>query len=157
MTAYDGEKNIFSAIPLTEGQFEVELSEGEDMMKSRKFIFSIKLVNELKRCKLRDYLTRRVSSSIPRETGDGCSYEGESCYAYDSCWPKLRSCWIPLGHGIKASRGIQHSLKPTFRGLALCLDYSVLAFRKKMPFIEFLVEHIHDFNVNEFESFREDV
>ncbi|XWS19931.1 hypothetical protein CRYUN_Cryun31cG0058500 [Craigia yunnanensis] len=144
MTAYDGEKNIFSAIRLPECQFEVDLSEGEDM-ESRKFIFSVKLVSELKLSKLGDYLTGNVSSSIPREILQGIFHSAESRPEDD------------LRGGITASRGIQHSLKPTLQGLPLCLDYSVLAFRKQMPVIEFLVEHIRGFNVNDFGRFKQNV
>ncbi|XP_021294752.1 protein argonaute 2-like [Herrania umbratica] len=158
MTAYDGEKNIFSAVRLPEGQFEVELSEGEDM-KSRKFIVSLKLVNELKLRKLKDYLTTG-NISIPRDILQGMDvvmkenpvmrmiYTGRSFHPAESC-PE-----DDLGRGIIASRGIQHSLKPTCQGLALCLDYSVLALHKKMPVIEFLVEHFPGFNVNAFGRYR---
>ncbi|XP_022724175.1 protein argonaute 2-like [Durio zibethinus] len=161
MTAYDGEKNIFSAVQLPEGEFKVELSEGEDM-KPCKFIFSIKFVTELKLCKLRDYLTRNASS-LPRDVLQGIDVvmkenpvmhmipAGRSFHPAKSC-PK-----DDLGRGITASRGIQYSLKPTFRGLALCLDYSVLAFRKQMPVIEFLKEHIPGFDMNRFGSFKQNV
>ncbi|KAF2302877.1 hypothetical protein GH714_010024 [Hevea brasiliensis] len=62
-----------------------------------------------------------------------------------------------LGFGITASRGFQHSLKPTFQGLAMCLDYSVLAFRKRLPVIDFLREHVPGFNLNDFRSCGRDV
>ncbi|KAB2078286.1 hypothetical protein ES319_A06G151900v1 [Gossypium barbadense] len=158
MTAYDGEKNIFSAVRLPEGEFKVELSEGEDVM-ARTYIFSIKLVNELKLGKLRDYLSRKAYS-IPRDILQGMDVvmkenpvmhmipAGRSFHPYESC-PE-----DDLGYGITASRGIQYSLKPTYQGLALCLDYSVLAFRKKMPVLDFLAEHIPGFNVNSFRRFR---
>ncbi|TYG65435.1 hypothetical protein ES288_D06G185300v1 [Gossypium darwinii] len=161
MTAYDGEKNIFSAVRLPEGEFKVESSEGEDVM-ARTYIFSIKLVNELKLCKLRDYLSRKAYS-IPRDILQGMDVVmkenpvmhmvpvGRSFHPYESC-PE-----DDLGYGITASRGIRYSLKPTYQGLALCLDYSVLAFRKKMPVLDFLAEHIPDFNVNSFRRFRRHV
>ncbi|XVF40028.1 hypothetical protein PTKIN_Ptkin01aG0079600 [Pterospermum kingtungense] len=161
MTAYDGEKNIFSAVRLPEGEFRVELSDGEDT-RSRNFIFTIKLVNELKLCKLKDYLTKNVSS-IPRDILQGMDVVmkensvrrmipvGRSFHPAES-HPE-----DDLGFGITASKGIQYSLKPTFQGLALCLDYSVLAFRKRMPVIEFLMEHIPGFNVNDFGRYRRDV
>lgn len=161
MTAYDGEKNIFSAVRLPEGEFKVDLSEGEDS-KAGTYIFSIKLVNELKLCKLRDYLSRKTYS-IPRDILQGMDVVmkenpvmhmipiGRSFHPYESC-PE-----DDLGYGFTASRGIQYSLKPTYQGLSLCLDYSVLAFRKKMPVLEFLSVHIQGFNVNSFRRFRYDV
>ncbi|GMI72986.1 argonaute 2 [Hibiscus trionum] len=161
MTAYDGEKNIFSAVRLPEGEFKVELSEGEDS-KSREYKFSIKLVNELRLCKLRDYLSKNASS-IPRDILQGMDVvmkENPVMHMIPAgrCFhPTKDSPEDDLGYGITASRGIQYSLKPTFQGLALCLDYSVLAFRKKMPVLEFLAEHISGFNVNNFQRFRRDV
>ncbi|XVF87066.1 hypothetical protein PTKIN_Ptkin18bG0090700 [Pterospermum kingtungense] len=161
MTAYDGEKNIFSAVPLPEGQFEVEYSEGEHYT-SRKYIFSVTLVNELKLCKLRDYFAGKVSS-IPREILQGMDVvmkENPVTHMIPvgrSFHPTESHPDDDLGGGITASRGIQQSLKPTSQGLALCLDYSVLAFRKKMPVIEFLAEHIRGFNLNNFERFKQNV
>ncbi|XWS18716.1 hypothetical protein CRYUN_Cryun32bG0068700 [Craigia yunnanensis] len=162
MTAYDGEKNIFSAIQLPEGEFTVELSEGEDT-RSREFIFSIKLVNELKFCKLRDYFTRNASSSIPRDILQGMDVVMKEnpvmrmILAGGSFHPAESHPEDDLGWGITASRGIKYSLKPTFQGLALCLDYSVLAFRKQLPVIEFLMEHIPGFDVNSFGRFKRNV
>ncbi|KAE8708834.1 Protein argonaute 2 [Hibiscus syriacus] len=161
MTAYDGEKNIFSAVRLAEGEFKVELSEGEDF-KSGEYKCSIKLVNELRLCKLCDYLSKNASS-IPRDILQGMDVvmkENPVMHMIPvgrSFHPNKASPEDDLGYGITASRGIQYSLKPTFQGLALCLDYSVLAFRKKMSVLEFLAEHITDFNVNNFRRFRRDV
>ncbi|EEF41837.1 eukaryotic translation initiation factor 2c, putative [Ricinus communis] len=161
MTAYDGEKNIFSAVPLPTGKFKVEFSEGEDM-RDRTYTFTIKFVSELKLCKLKDYLSGKLLS-IPRDILQGMDVVmkenparhmisvGRSFHSVNAC--KEDS----LGYGITASKGFQHSLKPTFQGLAMCLDYSVLAFRKRLPVIDFLMEYIPGFNVNDFRSFRRDV
>lgn len=60
--------------------------------------------------------------------------------------------------GIAAFRGFQQSLKPTAQGLALCLDYTVLAFRKRLSVLEFLKEHIHGINtVNDITRFKREV
>ncbi|KAE8725840.1 Protein argonaute 2 [Hibiscus syriacus] len=161
MTAYDGEKNMFSAVRLPEGEFKVELSEGEDL-KPGEYKCSIKLVNELKLCKLRDYLSKNDSSN-PRDILQGMDVvmkENSVMHMIPvgrSFHPTKESPEDDLGYGITASRGIHYSLKPTFEGLALCLDYSILAFRKKMSVLEFLAEHIPDFNVNNFRRFRRDV
>ncbi|KAL0398152.1 UNVERIFIED_CONTAM: protein argonaute 3 [Sesamum radiatum] len=45
--------------------------------------------------------------------------------------------------GVVARRGFHQSLKPTSQGLALCLDYSVLAFPEPLPVLEFLKVHLH--------------
>ncbi|KAJ7966177.1 Argonaute family protein [Quillaja saponaria] len=158
MTAYDGEKNIFSAIPLPVGPFEVKVSEGEGA-KSYSYVFTIQLVSKLKLCKLKDYLSGRLLS-IPRDILQGMDLVMKenpvrrTISVGRSFYPRNH---LDIGHGIIASRGFQHSLKPTSQGLALCLDYSVLAFRKRMPVLDFLKEHIDGFSVNEFRKFREDI
>ncbi|CAI0401871.1 unnamed protein product [Linum tenue] len=160
MTAYDGEKNIFSAVPLPTGHFKVELPDGEDIC-PRAYIFSIKLVNELKLCRLKDYLTGNLFS-IPREVLQGMDVvmkenPARSMISAGRTFHSRNSHPDDeLGHGIRASRGFQNSLKPTFQGLTMCLDYSVLAFRKRLPILDFLKEHIQGINFNDFRRFRRD-
>ncbi|KAJ4827017.1 hypothetical protein Tsubulata_025857 [Turnera subulata] len=161
MTAYDGEKNIFSAVPLPAGTYKVEFAEAEDV-KARNYIFTIKLVNELKFSKLKDYLSGNPSS-IPRDILQGMdvvmkehpsrhmisvgrSFHFITGFRHDD-----------LRYGIIASKGSQHSLKPTNQGLSMCLDYSVLSFYKPLSVLDFLKEHIPGFSVHEFRSFRRDV
>ncbi|GFZ07631.1 argonaute family protein [Actinidia rufa] len=55
MIVYDGDKNMFSAVPLPTRQVMVKLS-GEDRTEGRSYIVTVKLVNELKYSKLQDYL-----------------------------------------------------------------------------------------------------
>ncbi|KAF5728742.1 protein argonaute 2-like isoform X2 [Tripterygium wilfordii] len=158
-TAYDGEKNIFSAVPLPTGTFKVLVGEEG---RHGSYVVSIKLVSEVKYCRLDDYLSG-IISSIPRYTLQAMELAMKE-NPNNNMIPVGR-CFHPfetypeddLGCGIIASRGIQHSLKLTSQGLALCLDYSVLAFRKKMPVVDFLREHIHGFNLNDFERFRKQV
>lgn len=157
MTAYDGERNIFSAVPLPTGQFKVKLTGGEGE-KEMSYTVSITCVNELKLAKLKDYLAGKLLQ-IPREIMQGLDLVmkenparrmisfGRNFYPYE---PQRDD---DLGYGIAAFRGFQHSLKPTSQGVALSLDYSVLAFRKKMAVLDFLREHIHGFNVNRFGQF----
>lgn len=161
MTAYDGEKNIFSAVPLPTGKFKVEYSEAEDM-KPRTYTFTIKSVNELKLCKLKGYLSGNLLS-IPRDILQGMDVVMKENPA--RCMIPVGRSFHPreafpdddLGFGLTASRGFQHSLKPTYQGLSLCLDYSVLAFRKRLPVIDFLKQHISGFNLNDFHRFRRSV
>ncbi|XP_050233749.1 protein argonaute 2-like [Mercurialis annua] len=161
MTAYDGEKNIFSAVPLPTGKFKVDFSEGEDT-RTRTYTFSIKFVSELKLCKLKEYLSGKLMS-IPRDILQGMDVvmkENPARHMVSvgrSFHPADAHEEDSLGYGITASRGFQHSLKPTFQGLAMCLDYSVLAFRKRLPVIDFLMEYIPGFNLNDFKSYRRHV
>ncbi|CAA2934405.1 argonaute 2 [Olea europaea subsp. europaea] len=161
-TAYDGEKNIFSAVTLPTGEFKVELSDGEDS-KIRSYLFTIKFVNELKLSKLKDYLRGNLSY-IPRDILQGMDLVmkdnpsrnrisvGRSFYS-----PNYRA-GDDLHHGLAAYRGFQQSLRPTSQGLTLCLDYSVLAFRKPLPVLEFLKEHVQGFNgVNDVTKLRQKV
>ncbi|XP_074330533.1 protein argonaute 2-like [Apium graveolens] len=162
MTAYDGEKNIFSAVVLPTGSFKVELSEGEDK-KSHKYTFTIKLVNELKLSKLKNYL-RGDLMIMPRDILQGLDLVmkenpsrhrisiGRSTYSREFRREDDLRC------GLAAFKGFQQSLKPTSQGLALCLDYSVLAFRKRMPVIDFLKEHLRGFvGVNDIRRLKRDV
>ncbi|CAK9182106.1 unnamed protein product [Ilex paraguariensis] len=149
MTAYDGEKNIFSAVSLPTGHFKVELSDGDDT-KSRSYIFTIKLVNELKFCKLKEYLSGNLLY-IPRDILQGMDLvmkENPSRHRISvgrSFYSREFRVEDDLYYGLAAFRGFQQSLKATSQGLALCLDYSVLAFRKRLPVMDFLKEHVNGF------------
>lgn len=156
MTAFDGEKNVFSAVSLPVGDLKVTLSPEVDI-RCREYMFKITLVSELKLHKLRDYLTGNLLQ-LPREVLQGMDVVmketprrhmvsiGKSFHPND---PNDS----PLYGGLVASRGFQHSLKPTSQGLALCLDYSVLAVRKRISVLEFLREHVNLSQVD-FNSFR---
>lgn len=147
-SVYDGEKNIFSAVPLKEGKFRVNISEGEDV-RSGSYMFTIKLVNELKLSKLHDYL-RGSLPAVPRDTLQGMDLVMKENPMRRTIPLGSRSFFTArnsadLGGGLAAYKGFQPSLKPTGQGLALCLDYSVLAFRKPWPVIEYLMEHLYGF------------
>ncbi|XP_061356009.1 protein argonaute 2-like [Gastrolobium bilobum] len=159
MTAYDGEKNIFSAVPLPEETFSVDVSKGEDE-RPISYNVTLTLVNKLELRKLKDYLSSNVLS-IPRDILQGMDLVvkenparrtisvGRSFYPTN---PPLVE--RDLQHGIIAIGGFQHSLKTTSQGLSLCLDYSVLSFRKKMSVLDFLHEHIENFNLAEFRKYK---
>ncbi|XP_075492667.1 protein argonaute 2-like [Primulina tabacum] len=148
-TAYDGEKNLFSAVVLPTGQYKVELSDGENV-KGRSYLFTIRLVNELKLRKLKEYL-RGELSHIPRDILQGMDLVmkenptrkricvGKSFYSDYKKQDELRN-------GVAAYRGFNQSLKSTSQGLSLCLDYSVLAFRKPMSVKDFLMENVQQIN-----------
>ncbi|KAL2484366.1 Protein argonaute 2 [Forsythia ovata] len=161
-TAYDGEKNIFSAETLPTGDFRVELSDGEDS-KIRSYLFTIKFVNELKLSKLKDYLRGNLSY-IPRDILQGMDLVmkdnpsrhrisvGRSFYS-----PNYRA-EDDLYYGLAAYRGFQQSLRPTSQGLTLVLDYSVMAFRKPLPVLDFLKDHVQGYRgVNDVTRLRQQV
>ena len=160
-TVYDGVKNIFSVVPLPTGKIDVEVHEGEDI-KCGSYVVTINLVNELKFGKLKDYLNGQLLS-IPRDVLQGMDLvmkENPSRHMISfgrSFYPREPREGDDLGWGITASRAFQHSLKSTSQGLALCGNYSVLAFRKKMSVIDFLWEHIPGFDISNFLSSRKDV
>lgn len=157
VVAYDGEKNIFSAVELPVGEFRLEVSEGEAYM------FTIKEVSRLELFRLKEYIGGRISY-IPRDILQGMDLvmkENPSKYRISvgrSFYCKNYREGDDLKCGVAAYRGFYHSLKPTSQGLALCLDYSVLAFRKPMPVLDFLKENIEDFRgVDDVLRLREEV
>lgn len=159
MTAHDGAKNIFSAVQLPEETFTVDISEGEDE-KTISYSVTITLVNKLRLRKLMDYLCGQ-SLSIPRDILQGMDVVVKENPArrtisvgrhYYPTNPPL--VMKDLHHGIIAVGGFQHSLKPTSQGLSLCVDYSVLPFRKQLSVLDFLHDCIDNFNLDEFEKFR---
>ncbi|KAI7748990.1 hypothetical protein M8C21_033907, partial [Ambrosia artemisiifolia] len=101
-TGYDGEKNIFSAVPLESGIYNA--------------------------------LDVVVKAHLYREkipVGKGM-------------YPRVHRREDDLRCGVAAYRGSQQSLKVTSNGLIMCTDYSVMPFRKRMPVLEFIKEHIWD-------------
>lgn len=148
-TAYDGEKNLYSVVSLPTGQFKVELS-GEDSS-TQTYVVSIKIMNELKLSKLEDYLTGKVPY-VPRDILQGMDMvmkENPSRYSISigrHFYPSSFKVEDDLGRGIAAYRGFQSTLRPTAQGLALCLDCSVMTFRKPLPVVEFLKENIPEFD-----------
>ncbi|XP_065634884.1 protein argonaute 2-like [Quercus suber] len=160
-TVYDGEKNIFSVVPLPTGKIGVEVHEGEDM-KGGSYIVTVNLINEFKFGKLVDYLNGQPFS-VPRYVLQGLALvmkENPSRHMISfgrSFYPREPREGDDLGWGITASRGFQHSLKSTSQGLPLCVNYTVLAFRKKISEENFLQEHIPGFDINNFQRFIKDV
>ncbi|KAI9122436.1 hypothetical protein K1719_006276 [Acacia pycnantha] len=150
---YDGDKNIFSAVRLPETTFTVPISA------SNSYKVTLTLVKELEYNKLSQYLNKE-SMSVPRDILQGMDIVfkenpakrtivvGRSFYPSNSL--QLDQ---DLGNGIIALQGFQHSLKPTSRGLSLCLDSSILSFRKPMPVLDFLSDCIYGFRDEESECF----
>ncbi|PIN22711.1 Translation initiation factor 2C (eIF-2C) [Handroanthus impetiginosus] len=161
-SAYDGEKSIFSAVNLPTGEFRVEIPEGEEA-KSGLYTVTIKFVNQLMLSKLSDYIRGNLPS-IPRDILQGMDLVfkdnptqhrimvGRSFYSSEYQRED------DLYYGIAAYKGFQQSLKPTSRGLALCLDYSVLAFRKPLPVLDYLREYVPQFGgANDVKRLRKEI
>ncbi|XP_050873224.1 protein argonaute 2 isoform X2 [Lathyrus oleraceus] len=159
MTAHDGAKNIFSAVQLPEETVNVVVFDGEDE-KTTSYSVTITLLNKLRLHKLMDYLCGH-SLSLPRDILQGMDVVVKENPArrtisvgrhfYPTNPPLVMK---ELRPGIIAVGGFQHSLKPTSQGLSLCVDYSVVPFRKQMSVLDFLHERINGFNLGEFQKFR---
>ncbi|KAK7303519.1 hypothetical protein RJT34_14426 [Clitoria ternatea] len=159
MTAHDGAKNIFSVVKLPEETFTVEISEGEDET-TISYSVTLNLVNTLRLRKLMDYLSG-LTLTIPRDILQGMDVVVKENPARRTVsvgrhfYPTNPPVIVKdLHHGIVAVGGYQHSLKTTSQGLSLCVDYSVLAFQKRMSVLDFLHERIDNFRLDEFENFR---
>ncbi|KAI9122421.1 hypothetical protein K1719_006261 [Acacia pycnantha] len=157
-TVYDGDKNILSAVPLPEETFTVTISAGADE-RSNSYQVTLTLVNKLEYRKLSRYLNKEFMS-VPRDILQGMDIVFKEnpvkrtigvgrCF-YPSNPPLVHQ---DLRNGIIALGGFQQSLKPTSQGLSLCLDYSVLSFRKRMSVLDFLYERIYGFRLEEFGRF----
>ena len=162
MTAYDGEKNIFSMVELPEETFVVDVARGEDE-RPISYVVTLTLVNVLELSRLDDYISGRTFS-IPRVILQGIDVVFKENPVKRTV--PVGRCFYPMNPalvesellpGIIAVGGFQHSLKPTHQGLSLCLDYSVLSFWKGMPVLEFLRAHVEGFNLREFGRFRRQV
>ncbi|KAL3742537.1 hypothetical protein ACJRO7_017927 [Eucalyptus globulus] len=127
-------RTIFSAIPLPGGAYDKKIFSGEDNE------------NSSFRCTI---------------TPHGCGDEGEPVRHMISVgrhfYPLEYHEEDDLKFGVAAFRGFQHSLNLISQGLALSLDYSVMAFPKRMPVIDFLKENIRGFSINQFVRYRREV
>lgn len=161
-TAYDGEKNIFSAVLLPEETFIVDVSKGEDE-RTISYAVTLTLVNKLPLHKLKDYISGKVLN-IPRDILQGMDLVVKENPSKRTV--SLGRCFFPTEHplierdlepGVIAIGGFQHSLKPTSQGISICLDYQVLSFHKKMSVLDFLYARIQGFNIDEFWKYKKDV
>uniref|UniRef100_A0A7N0UAI9 Argonaute 2 n=1 Tax=Kalanchoe fedtschenkoi TaxID=63787 RepID=A0A7N0UAI9_KALFE len=151
-TGYDGERNLYSCVELPCGEFKVKFSEAEDR-EGNEYIVKVKLVNQFDLSM--PMIPRHVMQGLDVVTKEhparhliisGGSFFSPEFNASDN-----------IGNGIIASSGFQHSLKLTSQGLALCVDYSVVPFRKPIGVIEFLQESLRGINLSDFRSSKKDV
>ncbi|KAI9122537.1 hypothetical protein K1719_006377 [Acacia pycnantha] len=156
-TVYDGVKNIISAVCLPKDTFEVTISAGGGK-RTNSYEVTFKLVKELDYGKLSRYLNNKEPAmSVPRDILQGMDIVFKEnpakraigvgrCF-YPSNPPLLEK---DLCNGVIALRGFQQSLKPTSQGLSLCLDYSVLSFRKPIPVLDFVRQRFYGFRDEHF-------
>ncbi|KAL9307897.1 Protein argonaute 3 [Arabidopsis thaliana] len=159
MTAYDGQKNIFSAVELPTGSFKVDFSETEEIMRGRSYTFIIKQVKELKLLDLQAYIDGR-STFIPRDVLQGMDvvmkeHPSKRMITVGKRFFSTR-LEIDFGYGVGAAKGFHHTLKPTVQGLSLCLNSSLLAFRKAISVIEYLKLYFGWRNIRQFKNCRPD-
>ncbi|KAI3731656.1 hypothetical protein L1987_62845 [Smallanthus sonchifolius] len=155
-TAYDGEKNIYSAVSLQSGAYTVELF-------GRSYLCTVKYGNELNLSKLQDFLNGNAMH-IPRDVLQAldvvmkANLFREKVSVGRGMYPRVHKSEDDLHCGVAAYRGSQQSLKVTSNGLVMCTDYSVIPFRKRMPVLDFLKEYVWGIKVvNDILRFREDV
>ncbi|KAI3671866.1 hypothetical protein L1987_87063 [Smallanthus sonchifolius] len=144
-TAYDGEKNIFSAISLQPGTYTVQLS-------GRSYSCTIKYGNDLNLSKLQDFLIGNALQ-IPRDVLQALDVVmkvvlfREKVSVGRGMYPRVHRKEDDLRCGVAAYRGSLQRLKVTSNGPVLCKDYSVMPFRKRMPVLDFLKEHVREIQV----------
>ncbi|KAK1686910.1 hypothetical protein QYE76_047758 [Lolium multiflorum] len=118
--AYDGKRNLFTSAELPEGLFRVRV-------RSKTYIVSVEFKKQLP-------LSQLSELPVPREVLQGLDVVVREA----SCWRKIilgKGFYSPessydLGRGVVAMSGTQQTLKHTQKGLVLCVDYSVMPFRK---------------------------
>ncbi|CAN8303779.1 unnamed protein product [Cochlearia groenlandica] len=161
MTAYDGQKNIFSAVKLPTGSFKADFPRTEET-RGRSYTFTIKQVNELKLRDLKEYMSGGSSFNprsvllgldvVMKEHPSKCMITvGKSFFTRETERDE------DFGFGVVAAKGYRHTLKPTAQGLSLCLDYSVLAFRKAMSVIDYLKLYFNWSDMRQFRNCRRNV
>ncbi|KAK1304677.1 Protein argonaute 2 [Acorus calamus] len=127
-TAYDGDKNIFSVVPLLPGTFRVTTS-GQD------YAVTVTLQAELS-------LKAIASPNVPRNVLHALDVILRERPSANLLVAGRGFYWADLGQdlrrGVQALDGFIQGLRVTEQGLVVYVDYSVMAFRKKMPVIEVL-------------------
>ncbi|KAK1316678.1 Protein argonaute 2 [Acorus calamus] len=126
-TAYDGDKNIFSTVPLPTGTFRVRTR--------RDYVVTVRLQAELS-------LSAIASPHVPRNVLHALDVILREKPSANLLVAGRGFYWADLGQdlrrGIQALDGFIQGLRVTEQGLVVYVDYSVMAFRKKMPVIEVL-------------------
>eukprot|EP01018_Ginkgo_biloba_P029290 Gb_13719 [translate_table: standard] len=148
LPVYDGEKNMFSPVPLPERLFTVKLCKGEDC-KVKEYTVALKLANKLDGKRLAEFLITAQKNNVqvqqeylqalglvlkehPSSTGS---------ILRRHIFPKQQERNVDIGGGVAACRGLFQTLRPTAQGLALNVDFSVVAFHKSIGVLNYLWEN----------------
>ncbi|XP_072957963.1 protein argonaute 2-like [Typha angustifolia] len=130
--AYDGESNLFGAVRLPTGEFEVDL-------RGRKFVVGIEFKKKIELSHLRD-------RSIPGELLQGLNVivREDSRKQKIACRRNIYSTnrAFELGRGITALLGLQQTLASTETGPELRVNYSITPFLNPGPVLQFLNERL---------------
>lgn len=118
--AYDGKRNLFTYAELPAGLFRVRV-------RSRTYIVSVEFKKQLPLSQLSELpVPREVLQALDVIVREASSWRkiilGQGFYSQDSSQD--------IGPGVVALKGTQQTLKYTQKGLILCVDYSVMPFRK---------------------------
>ncbi|XP_050237879.1 protein argonaute 7 [Mercurialis annua] len=178
--AYDGRKNLYSAVEFQNDRLEFYVSLPipsskpllpygglddfqEKHQQLKLFRINIKLVSKLDGKDLSRYLSKETDDSIPlpqdylhaldvvlRET------PMEKCIAAGrSFYTTSMGGTKEIGGGAVGLRGFFQSLRPTQQGLALNVDFSVTAFHESIgviPYLQKRLEFLRDLSQNETRS-----
>ncbi|KAF3787403.1 argonaute 7 protein [Nymphaea thermarum] len=139
---YDGEKNMYSPKPLQEDSYTVKISKGTDV---REYKCTLKFAAKIDLVHLYKYLDRSTTATIEnaiqalevvmREYPANCRIaRGRNFYSAAEV--------SDLKGGVEALNGFFQSLRPTAQGLALNVDFSVMAFYKSIPVTDFLRQNL---------------
>lgn len=137
--AFDGERNLYGAVELPIGQFKVKLS-------SKAYFVTMELKKQLELSRLSELpVPREVLQGLDVIVREASSWRriifGRSFYSRDHSYD--------LGMGVEALQGSQQTLKDTEQGHVLCVDYTIMPFRKSEPVLDFLGDKLRvSFNKN---------
>lgn len=134
MIAYDGERNLYSAIQLPVGKFRVKVCH-------QTYTIAIGFNKQLELGWLRD-------QPVPREVLQGLNVivreasTSQRIPCGRALFPKTINHAFDLGRGITAMEGSRQTLKCTEQGLVLRLEHSVMPFLKPAPVLQFLEKNL---------------
>ncbi|KAK1293743.1 Protein argonaute 2 [Acorus calamus] len=128
LTAYDGDKNLFGAVRLPTGTFRVTTHQS--------YTVKVSLLNEIRLSEtvvVPPRNTLQALDVILREKPSAEQLVAGRCFYWKDLGEDLQK-------GIQALDGFIQGFRVTGQGLVVYVDYSVMAFRKRMPVIDFLQE-----------------
>ncbi|XP_044967609.1 protein argonaute 2-like [Hordeum vulgare subsp. vulgare] len=130
--AYDGKRNLFTAAQLPEGLFRVRVH-------SKTYIVSVEFKKQLPLSQISELpVAREILQGLDVIVREASTWRkiilGHGFYSPDSK--------VDMGSGVVSMKGTQQTLKHTQQGLVLCVDYSVMPFRKDGPVLDIVRQFI---------------